>query len=222
MTNTRQRILITAGPTHEPIDAVRYIGNRSSGRLGLALAAAASQAGHEVTLLLGPTCLTWDNTAYHVELFRTTEDLARSLDAWWPAHDGLIMAAAVADYQPRDRARPETKRRRGDAFTLELVPTPDLLARAAAQRSASQWLLGFALEPRETMTAAGGAKLIRKNIDAIVINPLETMHADRIDATVLRRDGITMAPAGEMDKVDFARWLVAEVVPVLAAPQDPA
>lgn len=212
MTDCSQRILITAGPTHEPIDAVRYIGNRSSGRLGHALAVEAAGRGHDVTLLLGPTCLTPLSTDFRTQQFRTTDDLAGLLDRHWPLHDGLIMAAAVADYRPV-RPEPGTKRRRTGGFTLELEATEDLLARAAGSRRSDQWVIGFALEPPDRLESSAREKLARKKVDAIVGNPLGTMDASTITATVWFAEGGCMEAPPEIDKEIFAKWLCDSVLP---------
>src|SRR5688500_9859369 len=97
---TRPHVLITAGPTHEPIDSVRYIANRSSGRMGLALAEAAMERGWATTLVLGPTPLTpTENSHLRIVRFQSTDDLQSLLGKLWPSHDVLFMAAAVADYR---------------------------------------------------------------------------------------------------------------------------
>ena len=124
-------LLITAGPTREPIDAVRFLSNRSSGRLGLALARAGLEAGHEVTLLLGPVEAPAVPEGVVTHRFETTRELEALLGEHVPRCDALIMAAAVADYRPV-RAREGKLAREGEGrVTLELEPTPDLIAQAA-------------------------------------------------------------------------------------------
>ena len=141
-----RHLLITAGPTHEPIDAVRFIGNRSSGRLGVALADKAAARDWRVTLLLGPTSLTPSDSRVQVLRFRTTADLEALLRQHFPAADTLIMAAAVADYRPKpllnrpDAAEGKLKRSHGP-LTLELEPTPDLLAACSSLRVPGQTLV---------------------------------------------------------------------------------
>lgn len=207
-----KRILITAGPTHEPIDAVRFIGNRSSGALGVALAAAAAERGHSVTLLLGPTPVGIADTRVNLRRFRTTADLEALLLDESPRCDLLIMAAAVADYRPipTPGLDPATgKLRRTDAgLTIHLEATPDLLAGCAARRTPGQTIVGFALEPRERLMDSALAKLERKKVDAIVANPLETMDSATIEATLVRRDGATDSTPGPIDKSRFADWLL--------------
>lgn len=203
------RLLITAGPTHEPIDDVRFIGNRSSGRLGIALARAAVDAGWTVTLLLGPVGSPPDlPPAVETLRFRTCADLRRLLHAHFPSAEALIMAAAVADYTPAP-APPGSKIRRADGpISLTLHPTPDLLAEAGAARRPDQTIVGFALEPRDRLLASAAAKLRRKRIDMIVANPLETMDAPTIEAAVLFSDGRSERTATPMPKPAFAAWLL--------------
>jgi phosphopantothenoylcysteine decarboxylase/phosphopantothenate--cysteine ligase len=203
---------MTAGPTHEPIDAVRYLGNRSSGRMGLALAAEAARKGYRVTLLLGPTSLAPPvDSRIAVHRFRTAADLQRVLVEHWPRHDVLIMAAAVADYRPT-AAREDIKWRREDGrVTLELEPTPDLIAEVAAKKTAAQRIIGFALEPADQLLESAREKMRRKGIDAIVANPLETMESESITATLLLADGRILRPEPGLAKTDFARWLIEQV-----------
>jgi len=208
-----RRLLITAGPTHEPIDAVRYIANRSSGRLGIALAEAAAAVGWEVTLLLGPTPRTVQSTDLRVRRFQTTADLEALLRDELPRCEVLVMAAAVADYRPKpaEAGAPigQTKLRREKRnLMLELEPTPDLLAGCAARRGPGQLLVGFALEPRDRLLESAGSKLARKGLDLIVANPLETMDGTTIEATVIARDGRQWSTPGAIDKAAFAAWLL--------------
>ncbi len=204
-----RRLLITAGPTHEPIDAVRYLANRSSGRLGLALAAAAREAGWDVTLLLGPVA-TAPPAGVTTQRFESTADLAARLEACFPECDVLIMAAAVADYRPRPVARGKLPRE-GAEVRLELEPTPDLVAACAARKRPGQRLIGFALEEAAELEVRAAEKLRRKGLDAIVANPLETMGAADIRAVVLTAGGERLIPAEgrPLDKAAFARWLIA-------------
>lgn len=200
------RLLVTAGPTHEPLDAVRYLGNRSSARLGIAVADAAAARGWDTTLLLGPTGLGPLDSHVRVFRFRTAADLAGLLDRHAADADVLVMAAAVADFRPR-REAPGKLRRGGPGLTLDLEPTPDLLAGVAARRRDGQTLVGFALEPRDELLASARDKLARKGVDFIVANPLETLDAPDIDALLLSRDG-SEHRAGAMPKPAFAAWLL--------------
>jgi len=213
-TGTRdpRRLLITAGPTHEPIDAVRFIGNRSSGRLGIALAEAAADAGWTVRLLLGPTARSTADTRIDLHRFQTTADLDALLHTHLPWCNVLVMAAAVADYRPAHRVQAGTKlRRSGTKMTLELESTPDLLAGCSARRTPSQLLVGFALEPRAELEQSARSKLARKGVDLIVANPLETMDAPTIEATVYDRDGGIFSTPGPIEKGAFAGWLLHRI-----------
>jgi phosphopantothenoylcysteine decarboxylase/phosphopantothenate--cysteine ligase len=219
------RILITAGPTHEPIDGVRYLANRSSGRLGVALADAAGERGHPTTLLLGPTHLEPSHTRVVTHRFRTAADLQALLADHFPACDILIMAAAVADYRaapnpPYSGGLLPAKLKRGKApITLTLEPTPDLLGELAGRKRPDQITIGFALEPGDRLEASAREKLARKRLDAIVANPLETMDAEDIEATIFTAAGDAMATPGVMPKQAFGVWLLERVL-ALAASSD--
>ena len=177
------RILITAGPTHEPIDDVRYVANRSSGRMGVALAEAARAAGWETTLLLGPAALE-PPAGVNVVRFECTADLERLLNVHFPFCDVLVMAAAVADYRPI-RADIAKLPRTGQKLTIELEPTPDLVARCVARKRPGQRIVGFALEEAARLESRAREKLRRKGLDAIVANPLETMGSLEIEARII-------------------------------------
>lgn len=203
------RILITAGPTREPIDAVRFISNRSSGAMGLALARAAAAAGHRVTLLLGPI---QHPPALPPEIvvqpFSSAADLEQRLAVEFPACDLLIMAAAVADFRPVEVHGGKTER--GGRLTIELAATPDLVAGCAARRRPGQRVVAFALEEPGSLESRAKAKMARKGVDAIVANPLATMDAATIQGTLYRADGTASTP-GAVSKEAFAKWLVAEL-----------
>lgn len=218
------RMLITAGPTHEPIDAVRFIGNRSSGRMGVAIAEAAVAAGWDVTLLLGPMTIVPEDARVKVIRFRTCDDLRGLLGAHVKDADVLVMAAAVADYRPKvDPAFQGGKfRRTGQKMVLELEPTPDLLAEVSKTRRTGpvdgqlpvngQLLVGFALEPRDELLQSAKDKLARKGVDMVVANPLETMDSSEIEGLIVSRDGETRPTSGvRMSKVAFAAWLIEQI-----------
>jgi phosphopantothenoylcysteine decarboxylase/phosphopantothenate--cysteine ligase len=223
----RLGVVITAGPTQEPIDDVRFIGNRSSGRLGIALALEAGARGHDVTLLLGPIpalepddfgrSLTGIRTHGKVVRFRTTEDLERGLAAHGPNADVIVMSAAVADYRPKQGTMIGKIRRADAGLSLELEPTPDLLAGLGRNRRKGQLLVGFALEPRERLLESARQKLDRKAIDLIVANPLETMDSGEIEARVLGRGGEDFSTNGRMAKTEFAKWLFEIVERAIAS-----
>lgn len=222
-TTEPHHLLIAAGPTYEPIDAVRFLGNRSSGRLGSSLADEAAGRGIPVTLLLGPNAVSPTNTGVTVVRFMSTADLEAALAEHLPDASILVMAAAVADYRPAPgEVDPEGKRRRqGVGMTLHLEPTPDLLAGCSGNATPDQLLVGFALEPEAEMIPSGIRKLKRKNIDLIVANPLETMDSDRIDATLIgnadRGIDTNDTTNGCIPKAEFAGWLLDRIMPLADA-----
>lgn len=205
-----RRLLITAGPTHEPLDPVRYIANRSSGRMGFELARAGAAAGWDVTLLFGPTPAP-PPPGLTVHRYESTADLQRLLAEHFPQCDVLIMAAAVADYRPQ-RVIAEKLPRVTDHLVIELERTPDLVAACAASKRAGQRIIGFALEEPAVLVQRAAEKLRRKGLDAIVANPLETMGAEEIRAQVMTADGSVLRPpsgAHSTTKAAFAQWLIA-------------
>lgn len=166
-----QKILITAGPTYEEIDPVRFIGNRSSGKMGVALAEAILEQGGEVVLVLGPSAL--HPTAEGLEVIRV-ESAQEMYDAaleTFPSCQAGIMAAAVADYRPAQRADEKIKKK-DDYMTIELVRNPDIAAALGRRKKTGQRLVGFALETTDGEANAQG-KLLRKNLDFIVLNSLQ-------------------------------------------------
>jgi phosphopantothenoylcysteine decarboxylase/phosphopantothenate--cysteine ligase len=206
------RTLVTAGPTHEPIDRVRFLGNRSSGRLGLAIAEAAARRGCPTTLLLGPVESPPSPPIPQLELlrFRTAADLERLLREHAPECDLIVMAAAVADFRPRS-LHDGKHRRTDEGLTLELEAVPDLLAGLASRRRSGQRIVGFALEEASDLEDRAVAKLRRKAIDAIVANPLETMDAREVRGLLFFADGRRETPPGHPEaiaKEAFASWLV--------------
>ncbi|TVQ52232.1 MAG: phosphopantothenoylcysteine decarboxylase [Phycisphaerales bacterium] len=212
------RVLITAGPTHEPIDSVRYLANRSSGKMGIALAEASSARGWTTTLLLGPSALRpADSSHLTVHRFRTTADLQQRLQQSWPQHDWLIMAAAVADYRPKPASEAKL-RRTSTKMTLELEPTPDLLAELAAGSRPDQRRIGFALEPADELVERARDKLARKSLDAIVANPLKTMDANEIEAILLFADGAEISSNGSLSKSAGAKWILDTIFARLTSP----
>lgn len=205
------KLLITAGPTREPIDAVRFVSNRSSGKLGLALAGAAAGAGHRVTLLLGPVSHEPEPAAnLAVHRFESAADLEKLLQTHLPKHDVLVMAAAVADYRPVRPAAGKLPSDKQNRLTLELEPTPDLVRHCADIRRPQQRIIAFSLEQPEQLEARARRKLSRKAVDAIVANPLETMDADTISALWLDASGGRQA-SGRLSKADFATWLLSRI-----------
>jgi len=216
------RMLVTAGPTWEPVDEVRFFGNRSSGRMGLEIARAAAALDLPVTLLRGPAVpdppAAIGPSGVHDVRFRTAAELDERLRECWPSHDILVMAAAVADHRPIRRPGDPPKRRRRDGpVTIELEPVPDLLA-GLAEIPHPGTRIGFALEPADELAASARAKLARKRLHAIVANPLETMDAGEVDGRLILPDGSERRPpSSPCSKAAFADWLVPQLRELHAA-----
>lgn len=163
-----RRVLVTAGGTRESLDPVRYVGNRSSGRMGVALAEEARDRGAEVTLIAANLAVPPPGGVEVTEVVSTAE-LAEACRAELAAHDVLIMAAAPADFAP-ERVSDRKLRREGGELTVRMVPTPDILAELSEHRRPGQVLVGFAAEDGGDGPAAGREKLSRKGADMIVVN----------------------------------------------------
>ncbi len=162
------RVLVTAGPTREAVDPVRFITNRSSGKMGYAIAEAARQRGAEVTLVTGPVNLAVPAGVQTVPV-QSTEDLLAAMLRLCPDQDIVIQAAAPADYKP-EAAAPQKLKKQGDGrLTLHMVPTPDVARAVGQQKKPGQTLVGFAAET-EKLTDHAQAKLESKNLDMIVAN----------------------------------------------------
>ncbi len=188
------RILITAGPTREYIDPVRYLSNESSGKMGVALVAAAAARGHRVTLIHGPIAVACPAGVRAVAV-TSAADMLRACLAAWTRQDVLIMAAAVADYAPA-RTEPAKRKKSPRDLTLRLVPTVDILAALSAARRTRQVAIGFALEDRHGRRNAA-AKLARKKLDAIVLNAPSALSADRAQWQILTAaEGWQRVPPG--------------------------
>lgn len=164
-----KKILITAGPTYEAIDPVRFIGNHSSGRMGFELARAAAQLGAEVVLVSGPSSLTMEQTSVQLIRVVSAEEMYQEAAKHFPEMDVVIAAAAVADYRPAHPADQKIKKD-SEHLTLELLKNRDVLL-SLGQQKKSQFLVGFALETQNELENAK-AKLQKKNLDAIVLNSL--------------------------------------------------
>ena len=163
----KMKVLISAGPTREKIDPVRFITNFSTGKMGYALAAAAAEAGHEVTLVSGPVALNAPENVQRISV-ESAAEMAEAVFAAAPQQDIIIMAAAVADYRPAEVADQKIKKQDGEFF-LRLERTVDILAHLGKTKQPGQLLTGFAAESENLLQNAKG-KLERKNLDWIAAN----------------------------------------------------
>ena len=200
------RFLVTAGPTQEPIDPVRYITNRSSGRMGYAIAEAAAEAGHTVTLVSGRVHLAPPPTVNLVGVV-TAEEMYAAVMEKVSGHDVLVMCAAVADYRPADYSAEKIKKQEG-RISLELVRTPDILRSLPRERKV--FVVGFAAETNDIELNAK-KKLEQKNLDMIVANDVSRsdvgMECADNEVTIFFRDGKTKTIA-RTSKKNIARELV--------------
>lgn len=201
------RILITAGPTREYLDDVRYLSNASSGQMGFALAAAAIAAGHEVVLISGPVSLPVPEQAeFHA--IETTDQLLEACSRVWDRCDGVIATAAVCDYRPRARF-PGKLAKTGVSLELELVETADVLAELG-RRKGVKWIVGFALESEEFAHVNALRKLKEKNCDAIVLNRPTAIGSLDNSVEVIDAAGGTVARfAGKKTAIatDLVQWV---------------
>ena len=186
-----RRILVTAGPTFEDIDPVRFIGNYSSGKMGFAIAAECAARGADVTLVSGPVSLAIPAGVKRIDV-RSSREMLEACKTVWPQADTAVMAAGVADYRPACASDSKIKRERQGDIVLELVKNPDIAATLGATKSENQLLVGFALET-DNETANALEKMRRKNLDMIVLNSLRDPEAgfmkDTNKVSVIRADG---------------------------------
>ncbi|HLJ26357.1 MAG TPA: bifunctional phosphopantothenoylcysteine decarboxylase/phosphopantothenate--cysteine ligase CoaBC [Candidatus Angelobacter sp.] len=208
-----ETILITAGPTREPIDPVRYLGNRSSGRMGYALAEAALRRGAKVILISGPTALKPPSVAEFVQV-QTAKEMRDAVITHLEQSTVIIKAAAVADFTVRHAADQKIKRRSG--MNLELEPTPDILKEVAGRKGA-RIVIGFAAETQDAL-GNGRKKLESKSLDAIVVNDVSQpgigFDSERNAVTILTRAGAVNVP--ETTKWEVAHRVLDAVVKLLS------
>ena len=201
------RVLVTAGGTREPIDAVRFVGNRSSGRMGLALAKEAAARGAEVTTILANVLVPRPDGVRHLDV-ETAEELGSVASVEFERADVLVMAAAVGDFRPSARESGKIAKLGRDGLSLELEPTTDVLAALAGERRPGQTLVGFAAEHGDGASVRARAKLERKGLDAIVLNDVSLPgigfeSADN-EVTIVTRAGELEVPRGSKAEVAAA------------------
>ncbi len=208
MTARRTRVVVTAGPTREYIDPVRYLSNESSGRMGFAIAIAAVRAGHEVTLIAGPVALATPPGVERVDVV-SARDMLKATRTAMRGANALFMAAAVADFRPKRQlaGKWRAKDSEGSSASLELVQNPDILADVTARRGRSTRLVvGFALETSDGLRRAR-AKLERKGADYLVLNGPSSLNSARTSVIILGADG-SRRRMDDRTKDDVARALV--------------
>jgi phosphopantothenoylcysteine decarboxylase/phosphopantothenate--cysteine ligase len=213
----KKKVLITAGPTYEKIDPVRFIGNYSSGKMGFALAEACAQRGAEVHLIAGPVSL----TTVHPQIRRTNvesaDEMYAAAVAAFPETDAAILCAAVADYRPEVQAESKIKREANEAMSLSLVRNKDIAEALGKMKRADQVLVGFALETDDGIVHAK-EKFARKNLDMIVLNSLQDSGAgfrcDTNKVSIIDRTG-GIADFPLKDKREVAMDIVTKLITLL-------
>ena len=199
---SKKKILITAGPTYEKIDPVRFIGNYSSGKMGFALAAECARRGAEVTLVAGPVGLPTPDGVKRIDVESCQEMFEASVNAF-PQMDAAILCAAVADFRPEQTATQKIKREKDD-LVIRLQPTHDIAAHLGQMKTGSQRLLGFALETNDEEVNAQ-KKLKKKNFDFIVLN------STRNKGTTFRSDDNKISIISESGQKDYEKKPKTEV-----------
>jgi phosphopantothenoylcysteine decarboxylase/phosphopantothenate--cysteine ligase len=215
-----KKALITAGPTYEALDPVRFIGNHSSGKMGIAVAEALAALGAEVVLVKGPTSLKSRSAGVRERAVSSAESMFEACSAEFADSDIFVAAAAVADYRPESPSNQKIKKQEadGDRMTVTLVKTPDILAEMGRRKKPGQLVVGFALETENELENAL-SKLERKNLDLIVLNSLNDEGAgfgvdtNRI-SLIENRNRIDNFPL--MSKTDAARAIAGRIVELLA------
>ncbi len=209
-----KKVLITAGPTHEKIDPVRFIGNYSSGKMGYALAEECANRGAEVTLVSGPVNLRAENPAIHTVNVESAREMLSACQEVFPDVDVAVMCAAVADYAPAHPQDHKIKREHQDVPTIELIKNPDIAATLGKEKRQSQVLVGFALETDNEFSNAT-EKLQRKNLDMIVLNSMRDKGAgfgtDTNKVSIFDRSG-NRIDFPLKSKKDVATDIVNEIV----------
>ena len=209
-----KKILITAGPTYEKIDPVRFIGNYSSGKMGFALAEECSRRGAKVVLVAGPVSLTCSESIQRVDV-ESCKEMYEAAVGEFPNCDAAILCAAVADFRPEEIAEQKIKRV-GDDLLLKLKPTQDIAATFGTMKGEAQRIVAFALETNEEESNAQ-RKLEKKNADFIVLNstriPGTTFQADDNQITIINKEG--KKSYAKKPKTEVARDIINELVSIL-------
>jgi len=207
-----RRLVVTAGPTREPLDPVRYLSNESSGRMGWALANAASQAGAHVTLITGPVLL---GDLPHVKTVHVTTAREMLLAVRRESRKAcaVIGAAAVADWRPEHPSLSKLKKEGRPFFTVKFVPNPDILKTLTdTRRGPSPLVVGFALET-ENLLAQAKKKMVQKNLDLIIANPPASLGGDKTKAWILSRTGEKQSFTGT--KTALAQKVLKTLLPLV-------
>lgn len=209
------KVLITAGPTYEPIDPVRFIGNHSSGKMGIAIAEEFARLGNQVTLVKGATNLNPVNADIEQVKVQTAAEMFAACKQYFAPADVIVFAAAVADYTPKHPSETKIKKKE-DEFSIELVKTTDIALELGKQRSDKQVVVGFALETNNE-EAHAREKLEKKNLDFIVLNSMRDEGAgfktDTNKITIIDRQG-NVTKFDLKEKTEVAKDIVSYVLKI--------
>jgi phosphopantothenoylcysteine decarboxylase/phosphopantothenate--cysteine ligase len=201
------RVLVTAGGTREPIDSVRYVGNRSSGRMGVAVAAEALLRGADVTLVAANVAVPIPDGIQTIRV-ESAAELEEAARAAFPGCDVVVMAAAVADFRPASAVDDKIKKTGRDSLALELEPTTDVLSALSELRRPGQTLVGFAAEHGGNAEQHGRLKLERKRVDAVVVNDISDpgigFESDENEVTIVTASSVKQVPRGPKTAVAAA------------------
>jgi phosphopantothenoylcysteine decarboxylase/phosphopantothenate--cysteine ligase len=208
-----KKVLVTAGPTYEAIDPVRFIGNHSSGKMGIAIAKELFHRGAEVTLIMGPTNTEFSANGIHLVRVTSAEEMYKACHKAFAGTDLTIMSAAVADYTPLAKAKNKIKKKE-ENLKLELTKTKDILKSLGEKKKPGQILVGFALETADEKKHAL-EKLAKKNADMIILNSLNDAGAgfgyDTNKITIFRKKGKEIAFATK-SKEEVAKDIVDTII----------
>ena len=208
-----KKVMITAGPTYENIDPVRFIGNRSSGKMGFALADAAVKLGADVTVIAGPTTVSPERNEVQIVRVMSAREMLEESEKAFEAADIAILAAAVADYAPAVQSSTKLKREKTGEFSIQLIPNPDIAA-TLGKKKGNKILVGFALETDHELENATG-KMERKNLDMIVLNSMRDPGAgfdkDTNKITILTRSGREI-PFETKSKKEVAKDILSTLI----------
>lgn len=207
-----KRAIVTAGPTYEPIDPVRFIGNRSSGKMGIAIAEALAAKGAEVELILGPTHLSTNISGIKTTKVETAQDMFEAATKSFSKCSIAVLAAAVADYRPEKAANQKIKKKEG-GLNIPLARTQDIAATLGKKKKKGQFIVGFALETNNELANAKG-KLVKKNFDLIVLNSLQDKGAgfrhDTNKVSIISAEEVKDFPL--KSKKEVAEDIVKEII----------
>jgi phosphopantothenoylcysteine decarboxylase/phosphopantothenate--cysteine ligase len=210
---TDKKILITAGPTYEAIDPVRFIGNRSSGKMGIALALECADKGANIELVLGPTHLQCKHSNINISRVESADEMYKVVSSKFKKSDISIFSAAVSDYTPNEVAKIKIKKT-GDSLTIDLSKTTDILSEMGNSKKDNQFVVGFALETENEFENAK-LKLERKNLDMIVLNSLNNKGAgfehNTNQVTIIDKQN-NIKNFDLKDKIEVAKDIVQQII----------